>query len=104
MVETKRLRQLPLHLEKRKAVKWRVKMMEGSEDAVVAVEDSEGAVGFVEASADLDSVEDTGEEGRIQRWVPAAAELEEQGEDSVEATTEERAMQFLAKTFKFVPP
>lgn len=111
-LETKRVLQLPL--EKRKVVKWRVKMVEGEEDAVVAVEDSEGAVGSVavEASAELDSVEDTGEEGaeievdseadseEIEVDSAAAAEQEEKGvrageeagEDSVEATTEERAV------------
>jgi len=105
-LETKRVLQLPP--EKRKAVKWRVKMVEEEEDAVVAVEDSEGAVGSVavEASAELDSVEDTGEEGadseEIEVDSAAAAEQEEKGEagedseevgeDSVEATTEERAV------------
>merc|ERR1712128_373804 len=90
-LETKRVLQLPP--EKRKAVKWRGKMVEGEEDAVVAVE----------ASAELDSVEDTGEEGadseEIEVDSAAAAEQgeagedsEEVGEDSVEATTEERAV------------
>merc|ERR1711892_1189816 len=93
-LETKRVLQLPP--EKRKAVKWRVKMVEEEEDAVVAVE----------VSAELDSVEDTGEEGadseEIEVDSAAAAEQEEKGEagedseevgeDSVEATTEERAV------------
>merc|ERR1711892_775422 len=95
-LETKRVLQLPP--EKRKAVKWRVKMVEEEEDAVGSV--------AVEASAELDSVEDTGEEGadseEIEVDSAAAAEQEEKGEagedseevgeDSVEATTEERAV------------
>lgn len=77
----------------------------GEEDAVVAVEDSEDAVVSVdvEDSAELDSVEDLEEEGvdseatgEVSVAVAGLEEPEEDsaevGEDSVEATTEERAV------------
>lgn len=105
---------LLLHLEKRKEETWRVMMVAGEEDVVVAVEDSEDAEDSVdvEVSAELDSVEDLEEEGvdsvETEEVSVAAAGLEgpeetgeteeteedsaEVGEDSVEATTEERAV------------
>jgi len=102
-LEMKRV--LLLHLEKRKEETWREMMVAGEEDVVVAVEDSEDAVDsvVVEVSAELDSVEDLEEEGvdseATEEVSVAAAELEEPeedsaevGEDSVEATTEEKAV------------
>lgn len=102
-LEMKRV--LLLHLEKRKEETWREMMVAGEEDVVVAVEDSEDAVDSVavEVSAELDSVEDSEEEGvdseATEEVSVAAAELEEPeedsaevGEDSVEATTEEKAV------------
>lgn len=102
-LEMKRV--LLLHLEKRKEETWREMMVAGEEDVVVAVEDSEDAVDSVavEVSAELDSVEDLEEEGvdseATEEVSVAAAELEEPeedsaevGEDSVEATTEEKAV------------
>lgn len=96
---------LLLHLEKRKEETWREMMVAGEEDVVVAVEDSEDAVVSVavEVSAELDSVEDLEEEGvdseEIEEDSVEAVEPEEPeedsvevGEDSVEATTEERAV------------
>lgn len=102
------------HLEKRKEETWRVMREAGEEDVVVAVEDSEDAEDSVdvEVSAELDSVEDLEEEGvdsvETEEVSVAAAGLEgpeetgeteeteedsaEVGEDSVEATTEERAV------------
>jgi len=107
-------RVLLLHLEKRKEETWRVMMEAGEEDVVVAVEDSEDAVDSVdvEASVELDSVVDLEEEGvdseETEEVSVVAAGLEdpeetgeteeteedsaEVGEDSVEATTEERAV------------
>lgn len=96
---------LLLHLEKRKEETWREMMVAGEEDVVVAVEDSEDAVVSVavEVSAELDSVEDLEEEGvgseETEEVSVEAEEPEEPeedsvvvGEDSVEATTEERAV------------
>lgn len=96
---------LLLHLEKRKEETWREMMVAGEEDVVVAVEDSEDAVVSVavEVSEELDSVEDLEEEGvdseEIEEDSVEAVEPEEPeedsvevGEDSVEATTEERAV------------
>merc|ERR1719318_2159577 len=84
---------LLLHLEKRKEEIWREMMVAGEEDVVVAVEDS----------AELDSVEDLEEEGMdseeteevsVEAEEPEEPEEDsvEVGEDSVEATTEERAV------------
>lgn len=96
---------LLLHLEKRKEETWREMMVAGEEDVVVAVEDSEDAVVSVavEVSAELDSVEDLEEEGvdseeteevSVEAEEPEEPEEDsvEVGEDSVEATTEERAV------------
>lgn len=96
---------LLLHLEKRKEETWREMMVAGEEDVVVAVEDSEDAVVSVavEVSEELDSVEDLEEEGvdseEIEEDSVEAVEPEEPeedsvevGEDSVEATMEERAV------------
>lgn len=96
---------LLLHLEKRKEEIWREMMVAGEEDVVVAVEDSEDAVVSVavEVSAELDSVEDLEEEGvdseeteevSVEAEEPEEPEEDsvEVGEDSVEATTEERAV------------
>lgn len=96
---------LLLPLEKRKEETWREMMVAGEEDVVVAVEDSEDAVVSVavEVSAELDSVEDLEEEGvdseeteEVSVEAEEPEELEEDsvevGEDSVEATTEERAV------------
>jgi len=93
------------HLEKRKEETWREMMEAGEEDVVVAVEDSEDAVVSVdvEDSAELDSVEDLEEEGvdseatgEVSVAVAGLEEPEEDsaevGEDSVEATTEEKAV------------
>merc|ERR1719318_731226 len=89
---------LLLHLEKRKEETWREMMVAGEEDEVVAVEDSEDAVVSVavEVSAEPDSVEDLEEEGvdseETEEVSVEAEEPEEPEEDSVEATTEERAV------------
>lgn len=96
---------LLLHLEKRKEETWREMMVAGEEDVVVAVEDSEDAVVSVavEVSAELDSVEDLEEEGvdseeteevSVEAEEPEEPEEDsvEVGEDSVEATMEERAV------------
>lgn len=96
---------LLLHLEKRKEETWREMMVAGEEDVVVAVEDSEDAVVSVavEVSAELDSVEDLEEEevdSEETEEVSVEAEEPEEpeedsvevGEDSVEATMEERAV------------
>lgn len=96
---------LLLHLEKRKEETWRETMVAGEEDVVVAVEDSEDAVVSVavEVSAELDSVEDLEEEGvdseeteevSVEAEEPEEPEEDsvEVGEDSVEATTEGRAV------------
>lgn len=100
------MRKVPLlHLEKRKEETWREMMVAGEEDVVVDVEDSEDAVVSVavEVSAELDSVEDLEEEGvdseeteevSVEAEEPEEPEEDsvEVGEDSVEATTEERAV------------
>lgn len=96
---------LLLHLEKRKEETWREMMVAGEEDVVVAVEDSEDAVVSVavEVSAELDSVGDLEEEGvdseeteevSVEAEEPEEPEEDsvEVGEDSVEATMEERAV------------
>lgn len=96
---------LLLHLEKRKEETWREMTVAGEEDVVVAVEDSEDAVVSVavEVSAELDSVEDLEEEGvgseeteevSVEAEEPEEPEEDsvEVGEDSVEATMEERAV------------